>query len=329
MPTCTHPLRPRGALAFALLAGLGLGALPAVGQGPAYEFPSYELVWEGGFENGWGPPEWHTYDNGSWSPDGSMPPGRVSAWTIVDRASGEPVFEGDHAYRGWITGTAGASHRAYPGISAGPRYHLPAPIETPFVNTFHVWLDVDWSQLGPSDWIHFGTWSNDPDWCVHTMSVKAGKLEFAHMVPFSGEWIGPVPKPDFPLRRWVRLTVYVEYDGDEGFVQAWQDGVPVLRGRFTQCQGSYLYHAHWGMYANGAVFDAVQYNDALRIWTLDRKLTDEELLHEPIPAPEPPAGCGQGAALATLGAALALTRRPRQERGRVRSSTCGGGPRPA
>lgn len=289
------------------LASVCVGGPPAFAQGPVHS-----LVWESGFENGQGPPEWSAYDNGSWSPDGSMPPGRTSAWTIVDRSSGEPVHEGDHAYRGWIVGSANESHRAYPGISAGPGQHLPATIAAPFVNTFAVWLDLDWSRLAPTDWVHFGTWSNDPDWCVHTMSVRDGRLEFAHAVPFSGEWIGPTPRPEFPLRRWVRLTVYVEYDGETGFVQAWQDGVAVLRADLAQCRGDRLYHAHWGMYANGAVADAVQYNDSFKIWTLDRKLTPEELTSEPLPAPEPGPAVSASAALLGLAAASRVAPRARR-----------------
>lgn len=287
-------------VACALLASLAASA-------PASAAPDYTLAWFSGFENGWPGGEWLAWNNGSWSPDGDMLPGRVSAWTIVSRASGEPVFRGDYAYRGWIEGPAASSHRAYPGISAGDPAHIPEPIESPLVNTFMVWLDADFGALAPSDWIHLGTWGNNADWVVHTMSVRDGKLEMAHLSPFAGEYVGPLPRPEFPLRRWVRITVYIHYDGATGFVQAWQDGVPMLRGVWTQTPGTALLRAHWGMYANGAVDHGVQYNDDIAIWTLDEPLTD--LVTEPLPTTVPEPSWGAGCAVATL---LAASRRRRR-----------------
>lgn len=231
------------------------------------------LVWSSGFENGF-PGEWLNYDNGSYSPSGTMPAGRVSAWTIIDSSSGEPIFSGEHGYKGWIIGAAGDSHRAYPGI------HTDIP--TPAVNTFMVNLDADYGQMGSSEWIHFGTWGNEDDqgngvWALHTMSVRDSKLEFAHTDPFSGEYIGPPSVPDFPLRRWVRFTVYILYQNTTGFVQVWQDGVPMLRAEVSQLAsnpGTRLTRAHWGMYASAETTQGIQYNDDIRIWTLEQPLTD-------------------------------------------------------
>jgi hypothetical protein len=260
-------------------AGTGDAASPPPGGAGPEPNRSCTLVWESGFETGF-PGEWSGYDNGSWSPDGNMPAGRVSAWTIVDRASGEPVLEGDHAYRGWITAAAGDSHRAYPGIHD----HVYA---TPLVNTFWVYLDVDTDRLGGGDWVHFGTWGNwtgtDGQWALHTMSMRDRRVEFAHTDPFLGEWIGPSPAPDFPLRQWVRFTVYIDYAGTTGFVQAWQDGVPILRADVSQLAahpGDSLITAHWGMYAAAAVDHGTQYNDAIRLWALDAPLSD--LQTEPV-----------------------------------------------
>lgn len=247
-------------------------------------------VWHSGFEHGFPGGEWLDYDNGSYAPSGAMPAGRVSAWTIVDRASGAPVYSGGSAYKGWIAGRSDESHRAYPGV------HL--DIATPLVNTFMVYLDTDHARMSRTDWIHFGTWGNHDgesksgSWALHTASVRNGKLEFAHVDPFHGEYIGPGTQPDFPLRRWVRLTVYLVYAGTTGFVQLWQDGAPTLRARITglgKSPGTRLRTAHWGMYASGAVEAAVQYNDDISICTLAEPLTD--LVREPRcdPAPELPA----------------------------------------
>jgi len=230
-------------------------------------------AWSSGFENGF-PGEWLNYDNGSYSSDGTMPAGRVSAWTIIDTSSSEPIFNGDYGYKGWIVAAADDSHRAYPVIHTD--------IATPAVNTFMVYLDADYSQMGSSEWIHFGTWGNEDDqgngtWALHTMSVRDSKLEFAHTDPFSGEYIGPQPHPDFPLRQWVRFTVYLLYENNQGFVQVWQDGVPMLRADVSALAtypGTKLTRAHWGMYASKETTQGIQYNDDIHIWTLNEPLND-------------------------------------------------------
>lgn len=232
-------------------------------------------IWQSGFENGFPGGEWFDFDNGAYAADGAMPAGRSSAWTIVHRSSGEPVFAGDHAYKGWIAGRQKDSHRAYPGLHAD--------IPTPLVNTFLVFLDVDYRRMAPSAWVHLGTWGNRDQeresglWALHTLSVRDGKLEFAHTSPFHGEYLGQATQPEFPLRRWVRLTVYIHYEGTSGFVQAWQDGAPLLRARVSKLEdnpGSRLRTAHWGMYASPTLDHGVQYNDDIRICPLDAPLTD-------------------------------------------------------
>jgi hypothetical protein len=233
------------------------------------------VVWQSGFESGFPGTEWLNLDNGAYSPPGTLPPGRTSAWTIVNRRSGEPVFSGEHAYKGWITGQSASSHRAYPVV------HL--DIQTPLVNTFMVYLDADYRRMSPTDWIHFGTWGNhDPDtksgvWALHTMAVRDRKLEFAHVTPFHGTYVGPLPQSDFPVGRWVRLTVYILYQGNNGLIQVWQDGVPMLRAAVTQLErgpGTKLRTAHWGMYGSGTLDHGVQYNDDISICTLAAPLAD-------------------------------------------------------
>jgi hypothetical protein len=250
----------------ALLVGL-FGLAFSVAAGAA------QLVWSSGFETGF-PGEWLDYDNGAYSPNGTMPAGRVSAWTIVGSENGVAPPGGSHMYKGWITGSASDSHRAYPVLHTD--------IRTPLVNTFMVYLDADYARMSSDQWIHFGTWGNAAEWAVFTMSVRDRHLVFAHADPFEGEYIGPQPQANFPLRRWVRFTTYVQFDGSNGFAQVWQDGVPMLRARLPQlghAPGTSLERAHWGMYAGGNTNQGVQYNDDIRICTLSAPLTD--LVTEP------------------------------------------------
>lgn len=243
------------------------------GGGPTT--PGCELVWSSGFETGFPGTDWLNYDNGAYSPDGSVPDGRTDAWTIIDRSSGEPVYSGDHAYKGWVTGPSNESHRAYPVIHT--------ELATPIVNTYMAYLDLDYDEVG-ADWVHVGTWGNEDDngngaWGLHTMSIRDRQLEFAHTTPSLGEYIGPNPEPDFPLGVWVRFTVYMVYEGTTGFVQAWQDGVPMLSGEVSSLAddpGTQLTRAHWGMYGPATLSSGTQYNDDIAIWQLSEPLTDFE-----------------------------------------------------
>jgi hypothetical protein len=283
-----------------LLVSLGIAA-------PAAAAPDWDLVWQSGFEQGFPGGEWHPYNNGSWSPSGAMPAGRVSAWTIVSEASGEPVLAGNAASRAWVTAPAGSNHRPYPALHADDPNNVTEPIATPAVSTWWVWLDCDWAAMGTQQWISLGTWTNNEAWVVHTVSVRDRRLEFAHTDPFAGEWIGPLPRPAFPLRQWVRLTMYLDYHGTDGFVQLWQDGVPVMRADWRlPMPGTDLLRAHWGLYAHPGVASATLYNDELAIWSLSEPLTD--LVSEPLPAPEPADGALAAASLATLAAVLASRR---------------------
>ncbi|HXU41047.1 MAG TPA: hypothetical protein VN675_01895, partial [Burkholderiales bacterium] len=144
------------------------------------------------------------------------------------------------------------------------------------------YIDVDYGRVGDA-WVSLGSWGNhDPgtgagQWVLHTLSIRNRKLEFAHTSPFHGEYIGPTPQPDVPLRRWVRFTAYLLYEGGNGFVQVWQDGVAMLRAEVPQLArdpGTRLHTAHWGMYASGDLDHGVLYNDEIAICALAAPLTD-------------------------------------------------------
>ena len=59
-----------------------------------------QVMWQSGFETAYPGEEWLDRGKGFFSPDGVMPEGRDSAWTIVNRISGDPVLSGNHSYKG-------------------------------------------------------------------------------------------------------------------------------------------------------------------------------------------------------------------------------------
>jgi hypothetical protein len=210
------------------------------------------------------PGEWLNYDNGSWTENGIPNPGRTEAWTIIngDDCPGGAV-EGNKVYKGWILTDSTASHRAYPGIHCD--------YASPLVNSWWVYLDTDFANFPNGGWHHFGTWGNNPDWDVHTMSaIRTGKLEMAHVDSF--EVLGDI---DMPLRRWVRFTVYVEYaPAGKNLIFAWMDDKPVMSAKNIKPGGSNLMRAHWGLYTSGNLFEGIQYNDDIQIWGLSEPWTD-------------------------------------------------------
>ncbi|MBN2037681.1 MAG: hypothetical protein JW768_13150 [Chitinispirillaceae bacterium] len=225
--------------------------------------PTATTYWRSSFENGF-PGEWLNYDNGTWTASGVPNPGSDAAWTIVD-GSGVPcgAIHGQRVYKGWILDSAGESHRAYPCIHCD--------YASPLVNSWWVWLDTDYANFPSGGWHHFGTWCNNPDWDVHTMSViRNGRLEMAHVDSF--EVLGNI---DMPLRTWVRFTVYVEYaPAGSNLIVAWMDSTPVMRAKNIKGGGGNLMRAHWGLYASGNLFEGVQYNDDIQIWGLSGPWTD-------------------------------------------------------
>ena len=131
-------------------------------------------------------------------------PGFNEAWTIVDALvpTSSPA----------ATRTRGGrSPRKPTGIARTRAFHSDIP--SPLVNSFLVYLDLDYDALAAHEWVHFATWGNNPDWAVHTMSVRDRKLEMAHL---NWSYIGPTPQPEFPLRHWVRFTAYLNYQGAGG-----------------------------------------------------------------------------------------------------------------
>jgi len=213
------------------------------------------------------------------------------AWTIVD-TSDPNVPAGSHAYKGWPIAAQADSHRAYPVLHSD--------IASPLVNSFLVYLDVDYDALAVEEWVHFATWGNNPDWAVHTMSVRDRKLEMAHL---TWSYIGPAPQPDFPLRQWVHMTAYIDYQGAEGYIRVWQDGAAVLEGTYTTVAGTSLQRSHWGWYSSGSITQGVQYNDEVQIWQLDAPLSDLDTEPASPYTPDPPPGGGGAGGSGTGGTA--------------------------
>jgi sialate O-acetylesterase len=267
------------------------------------QYPTATKWWFSGFEHGFPGPRDSNGGKGEWldfagmhdnlTKTGTLAPNhlRGSAWTIQHRNDCRiRPFAGDYVFKGEIFRRDTESHRAYPCIV------LPVTLTKPMVNSFMVYLDVDYRHMTDREWISLATWSNgwwNNNGGLHTLSVMGtGKLEMAHINDCS--YVGPQPQPDFPVKKWVRVTWYyyprsAEGHGD-GKVLVWQDATLMFRG-IHQAGSTDQATFHWGMYGEGSIGRGVMYNDNIQFWTLSAPWPDA--------ATEPPSPYGMKRRVAT------------------------------
>ncbi|MHC5005666.1 MAG: hypothetical protein ACYTJ0_21415, partial [Planctomycetota bacterium] len=188
----------------------------------------------------------------------------------------------DHAHRSQITCAAPDSHRGYgllrfSGDETVPNFFTPSTggIDSPFgvVVSFWSWLDVPYEFSVPSTrWVSFMTVTDDCSnaWQgVITVNIDdpSNRLKPVHVDGVSYENDAPA----FPLREWVRTTVYVNFY--DQLMRVWQNGEPVATATFTR-PGLTACQFHFGLYASGANDDVVLYEDNIAIWRLDAPLAD-------------------------------------------------------
>ena len=195
--------------------------------------------------------------------------------------SSERVHSGTYAHKGWIYGVNPPStpfvnnnHRAYPTVqlhkTPGGGYACPCFVE------FYAWLDMPLDE--PGEWFSFATLArstSDSYWNAVTVNVSApnpapgttagGVLHLMH-VPSAGlrEPTFQTSTIVFPMRQWVRISIYIDLDPANGEAKAWQDGQLVSAAPVTGGNGK-LEQAHFGLYAHPGIGSGVVYNDDLLI----------------------------------------------------------------
>jgi hypothetical protein len=185
----------------------------------------------------------------------------------------EQVRSGTYAHKGWIYArnrapnifTGDNNHRAYPTIQL---HKLPGGgFRTPCLIDFWVWLDAPLSK--PGEWFSFATLSADAsDRWRRVVLLNVGYEGWVHLmhVPNNGErgWEYQNRKHRFPMREWVHLKVYLDFDAKHGIAKAWMNGELVSQARVRGGKGV-LQQAHFGLYAPPNLNRAVIYNDDLTI----------------------------------------------------------------
>ncbi|UCD33763.1 MAG: hypothetical protein JSV38_07880 [Desulfobacterales bacterium] len=167
-----------------------------------------------------------------------------------------------YVYQGQVTCSASNSqnHRLYPTLN------LERCLKGPFKSTFWLWADIPLKDS--QGWVSFATYTNVKNWkdlFGVNLDTKNGSayLVIFHVPKFGkGEFIKESPV-NFPMKKWVRVDVSVEADGQ---IKVYQDKHLVASAlKDWGPDGPAICEAHWGLYAEGRTERALLLNDDISI----------------------------------------------------------------
>jgi hypothetical protein len=199
--------------------------------------------------------------------------------------SEDHAVSGTRSHRSEITCAyeeGGDVHRGYGGIQFDGDHPMEkytndgVGIDAPFgvVNTYWSWLETP-TIFSDGRWFSFFTVDNNCAWQDHVLTLgledETMRLAAAHHWWNGGSREILPDAPSFPMGRWVRTTIYLNYY--EGVMHVWQDGQEVQRVNFIR-ETPEICQFHWGVYASADNDDIVLYEDDISIWKLEEPWTD-------------------------------------------------------
>lgn len=188
--------------------------------------------------------------------------------------SSQQVRSGQFSHMGWVTAPNPASsrgvnnnHRGYPTIQMYKRED--GAFRTPALVELWVWLDMD---LKRGEWFSFATLDHTTSNRWDSVLVNLSDEGFVHLmhVPTNGQGVHTfqTSRIKFPFRQWVKLSMEIHFDRENGYAKVWQDGQLVSAANVRKGNG-YFTQAHFGLYAPPSVSSGVIFNDDLKITELD------------------------------------------------------------
>lgn len=153
--------------------------------------------------------------------------GRVAFHATIDGTN--PVRSGENT-----------NHRAYPTVQP---HRLPeGPYRGQVRVEFWTWLDVDLSGGRDADWFSLATLTSyaDDNWYqTQLLNLNSDGLLRLQHVPSAGQSLIDIYQTTtirFPMRQWVKVTLFVDYTHDNSwnspYIAAWQDERLVSAARF-------------------------------------------------------------------------------------------------
>lgn len=243
-----------------------------------------QLLWSSSFERGHPGGEWDKYQQG-YSDGCQQKNGASYGWCMVNaRQEGLPEVDGPTIYKGVIFKARDGKNKK-PGQRPYPlKTWEVGQVVTPAVIKYHAWIDFNQGKLDNDTWIHYATYSCNKIWDVHTMvQFVTGKNEIAKMITVDYE----KPALPMPKKQWVEMVDYMDYSQKPGVVARWLNGKllgvgsggnvklsPKTKKQKSICGTSSLTQAHWGMYAPDRLDNGVQYNDNIRVFKRDGRISN-------------------------------------------------------
>jgi hypothetical protein len=236
--------------------------------------PAGKVVWKAGFENGDAYPEINNFGR-----DVAEKVGGVKSlhsrctWQTAVKHSGQ-YAEREHTTRDPSAAGPGSTHRAY--CFQSWRSTNGAAIPTPIVVTAWVYIE----KFDTNTWTSFITLISTP-----TPDFPSGSIITLDMGQ-SREltiWYQPrhqagpschleqtvQPKARFPLNQWVKLQMYLDWNGADGAVKVWLDDRLMINApKVNLGPKSGLEKGHFGLYCGPEVNELTMYNDDLSVETI-------------------------------------------------------------
>lgn len=188
--------------------------------------------------------------------------------------STEIVHSGNYAHKAWIYAKNPESnffqnnnHRAYPTIQLYKK--TGGAFKTPVLIEFYVWLDI---TLAPGEWFSFATLDHTTSDSWDPVLVNLSDEGFVHLmhVPLNGQGIHTFQTTTnkFPMKEWVKLTIIIHFDKNNGYAEVMQNDELVSRAEIKRGNGLFT-QAHFGLYAPPLLSNGLIYNDDLIIKELN------------------------------------------------------------
>ncbi|MEQ9075376.1 MAG: hypothetical protein RLP09_16090 [Sandaracinaceae bacterium] len=267
-------------------AGSDAHVSPDAGGGGGGECMQARRLWHEDFETG-------TYErwtsatyNGDWGPE--------SGGCRETGFSTEQAHGGTRSHRSAIQCPSHTDvHRGYGGVEFDGDRPEPAytnagtGIDAPHgvVVTFWRWLDVPY-DFGGGRWLSLFTVNTDCGWSERVVTLGLDQPSRVLSPAHTDRNTFEPDAPAFPLRQWVRVTVYV--NAHSGELHVWQDGQSLVHATFAR-PSTDLCQFHWGAYASGDNDGVVLFEDDQSVWRLAEPWTDmrrEPWLDGDVPACE-------------------------------------------
>lgn len=201
--------------------------------------------------------------------------------TSSQELSNEQVHSGTYSHKAWIYGAnpdssivTNNNHRAYPTIQVYKDSN--GAIITPCYITLYIWLDIELQERSPeNEWFSFASLSTDAsDSWNRVICVNLSSDNIVHLMhtPYQGskEWVYQTTDVIFPMREWVKLTIYIDTTPDSGYIKVYQNDILVSEGLIKDGNGT-IAQMHFGLYAAPSVASGIVYNDDLEIREVDRE----------------------------------------------------------